>query len=141
MRLFVVSNQNYLNNLSCFSSTSCLPSISPFSPTFLAPFLSLAQHTCSSFGIVCACINTSNDLSYAVKFIEVSEDGSTDLQNEIDILKTTSECPYVVCSFSFSLPPSLLPHLLLSFFFLSSPQSYLSSSLYLIVCNGLSKLC
>lgn len=49
-----------------------------------------------SFGIVCVCINTSNDLSYAVKFIEVSEDGSSDLQNEIDILKSTSECPYVV---------------------------------------------
>jgi len=48
-----------------------------------------------SFGIVCACINTSNDMMYAVKFIEISED-STDLQNEIDILKTTSECNYIV---------------------------------------------
>jgi len=49
-----------------------------------------------SFGIVCTCINTTNDKMYAVKFIEMSEDGSDDLQNEIDILKTTSECNYVV---------------------------------------------
>lgn len=49
-----------------------------------------------SFGIVCACINTSNDMMYAVKFIEISEDGSSDLQNEIDILKSTSECNYIV---------------------------------------------
>lgn len=49
-----------------------------------------------SFGIVCTCINTSNDKMYAVKFIEISEDGGDDLQNEIDILKTTSECNFVV---------------------------------------------
>lgn len=49
-----------------------------------------------SFGIVCTCINTSNDKMYAVKFIEMSEDGSEDLQNEIDILKTTAECNFVV---------------------------------------------
>jgi len=49
-----------------------------------------------SFGIVCTCINTSNDKMYAVKFIEISEDGGEDLQNEIDILKTTAECNFVV---------------------------------------------
>lgn len=49
-----------------------------------------------SFGIVCTCVNTSNDKMFAVKFIEMSEDGSEDLQNEIDILKTTTECQYVV---------------------------------------------
>lgn len=49
-----------------------------------------------SFGIVCACVNTQNENIYAVKFIETSEDGGTDLQNEIDILKTTSECPFIV---------------------------------------------
>jgi len=49
-----------------------------------------------SFGIVCTCINTSNDKMYAVKFIEMSEDGSDDLQNEIDILKTTAECNFIV---------------------------------------------
>lgn len=32
-----------------------------------------------SFGIVCTCVNTSNDKMYAVKFIEMSEDGSEDL--------------------------------------------------------------
>jgi len=49
-----------------------------------------------SFGIVCTCVNTSDNNIYAVKFIEINEDDSGDLQNEIDILKATDKCSYVV---------------------------------------------
>lgn len=49
-----------------------------------------------SFGIVCTCINTSDNKTYAVKFIEINEDDSNDLQNEIDILKATDKCNNVV---------------------------------------------
>jgi len=49
-----------------------------------------------SFGIVCTCISTSGDKMFAVKFIEISDDPNVDLQNEIDILKTTAECEFVV---------------------------------------------
>jgi len=49
-----------------------------------------------SFGIVCTCINTSDNKLYAVKFIEINEDDGGDLQNEIDILKATTNCPNVV---------------------------------------------
>jgi len=49
-----------------------------------------------SFGIVCTCLSTTSDKLYAVKFIEISEDSSVDIQNEIDILKSTAECPFVV---------------------------------------------
>jgi len=49
-----------------------------------------------SFGIVCTCINMSNDKIYAVKFIEINEDDGSDLQNEIEILKATTLCDFVV---------------------------------------------
>jgi len=49
-----------------------------------------------SFGIVCTCVNTSDNKIYAVKFIEINEDDSGDLQNEIDILKATDKCANVV---------------------------------------------
>jgi len=49
-----------------------------------------------SFGIVCTCVNTSDNKIYAVKFIEINEDDGGDLQNEIDILKATTNCPNVV---------------------------------------------
>jgi len=49
-----------------------------------------------SFGIVCTCINMSNDKIYAVKFIEINEDDGGDLQNEIEILKATTLCDFVV---------------------------------------------
>lgn len=49
-----------------------------------------------SFGIVCTCVNTSDNKIYAVKFIEINEDDGGDLQNEIDILKATTNCANVV---------------------------------------------
>jgi serine/threonine protein kinase len=49
-----------------------------------------------SFGIVCTCVNTSDNKIYAVKFIEINEDDGGDLQNEIDILKATANCSHVV---------------------------------------------
>jgi serine/threonine protein kinase len=50
-----------------------------------------------SFGIVCTCVNTSDNHIYAVKFIEINDDDSGgDLQNEIDILKAAGNCEYVV---------------------------------------------
>jgi len=49
-----------------------------------------------SFGVVCTCLNTSNDKVYAVKFIEINEDDGENLQNEIDILKATHECDFIV---------------------------------------------
>jgi len=49
-----------------------------------------------SFGIVCTCVNISNEALYAVKFIEISDEGGDDLQNEIDILKTTYNCEFIV---------------------------------------------
>jgi len=49
-----------------------------------------------SFGIVCTCVNTSDNKIYAVKFIEINEDDGGDIQNEIDILKATTNCPNVV---------------------------------------------
>jgi len=49
-----------------------------------------------SFGIVCTCVNTSNNKIYAVKFIEINEDDGGDIQNEIDILKATALCDNVV---------------------------------------------
>jgi len=49
-----------------------------------------------SFGIVCTCVNTADNKIYAVKFIEINEDDGGDLQNEIDILKATTNCANVV---------------------------------------------
>jgi len=50
-----------------------------------------------SFGIVCTCVNTSDNDVYAVKFIEINEDeGGSDMQNEIDILKAAHDCDFIV---------------------------------------------
>jgi len=68
--------------------------ISPEDPEQLFRVLDVIGQ--GSFGIVCTCINTSNDKVYAVKFIEINEDDGNDLQNEIDILKATAACDYVV---------------------------------------------
>jgi len=68
--------------------------ISPGDPEQLFRVLEVIGQ--GSFGIVCTCVNTSDNKIYAVKFIEINEDDGGDLQNEIDILKATDKCANVV---------------------------------------------
>eukprot|EP01117_Protostelium_nocturnum_P011814 TRINITY_DN4308_c0_g1_i1.p1 TRINITY_DN4308_c0_g1~~TRINITY_DN4308_c0_g1_i1.p1 ORF type:complete len:375 (+),score=112.72 TRINITY_DN4308_c0_g1_i1:845-1969(+) len=50
-----------------------------------------------SYGTICTCRNVREDKVYAIKFLEIDEEDQDDsLQKEIDILKESRPCPYVV---------------------------------------------
>jgi len=49
-----------------------------------------------AFGLICTCKNIKQNAVYAIKFLEIEEDDEENLQKEIDILKESSDCPYIV---------------------------------------------
>jgi len=49
-----------------------------------------------AYGLICTCKNVKQNLIYAIKFLEIEEEDEENLQKEIDILKETSDCPYIV---------------------------------------------
>eukprot|EP01114_Cavostelium_apophysatum_P019704 TRINITY_DN6419_c0_g2_i1.p1 TRINITY_DN6419_c0_g2~~TRINITY_DN6419_c0_g2_i1.p1 ORF type:complete len:376 (+),score=101.00 TRINITY_DN6419_c0_g2_i1:218-1345(+) len=49
-----------------------------------------------AYGLICTCKNVLQDQIYAIKFLEIEEEDEENLQKEIDILKESSDCPYIV---------------------------------------------
>jgi len=49
-----------------------------------------------AYGLICTCKNIKQDQIYAIKFLEIEEEDEENLQKEIDILKESSDCPYIV---------------------------------------------
>jgi len=50
-----------------------------------------------SYGLICTCKNVKDDKTYAIKFLETEEDEDNEgLKREIDILKDSSPCAYIV---------------------------------------------
>jgi len=49
-----------------------------------------------AYGLICTCKNLKQNTIYAIKFLEIEEEDEPNLQKEIDILKESSDCPYIV---------------------------------------------
>jgi len=49
-----------------------------------------------AYGLICTCKNVKQNQIYAIKFLEIEEEDEENLQKEIDILKESSDCPYIV---------------------------------------------
>jgi len=53
-----------------------------------------------AYGLICTCKNVKQNQLYAITFLEIEEEDEENLQKEIDILKESSDCPYIVKYFS-----------------------------------------
>eukprot|EP01116_Phalansterium_solitarium_P016504 TRINITY_DN3847_c0_g1_i1.p1 TRINITY_DN3847_c0_g1~~TRINITY_DN3847_c0_g1_i1.p1 ORF type:complete len:437 (+),score=117.38 TRINITY_DN3847_c0_g1_i1:190-1311(+) len=49
-----------------------------------------------SYGLICTCRNVNTGQIFAIKFLEIDEEEEANLQKEIDILKESTACKYVV---------------------------------------------
>jgi len=49
-----------------------------------------------AYGLICTCKNIAQNTIYAIKFLEIEEEDEENLQKEIDILKESVDCPYIV---------------------------------------------
>jgi len=49
-----------------------------------------------SYGLICTCRNVKRDKIMAIKFLDIEEEEEAGLQQELDILRESSGCPYIV---------------------------------------------
>jgi len=49
-----------------------------------------------SYGLICTCKNVKDQKIYAIKFLDIEEEGEPALQKEIDILKESQGCSNIV---------------------------------------------
>jgi len=49
-----------------------------------------------AYGLICTCRNVNTNQVYAIKFLEIDDEDEENLQKEIDILKESIQCPYIV---------------------------------------------
>jgi len=61
-----------------------------------------------AYGLICTCKNVKQNSIYAIKFLEIDEEDEENLQKEIDILKESSDCPYIVKYFGCYIKESTL---------------------------------
>lgn len=61
-----------------------------------------------AYGLICTCKNLKQGTVYAIKFLEIEEEDEENLQKEIDILKESSDCPYIVRYFGCYMKESTL---------------------------------